>query len=1116
MEYRGSMETKSQITFVTSFSLLQTNHSKEGQLTMSSPNANQPDASDAAPDHGAADNPNQAKPRPTVTNPYANLKKPAPNPNSGPACAPGFVLPTAENSSPTNNNSPTTTNSGPACAPNFFLPRTNSSSSNRPATNSSPAVTDSSNKKPTQTKKTPSSKYGGTTVKTKRNGEYTKDSVILGMADSTKDGRANAVRILNITFNHLGFPQFQNLKSCHVEEDNIEHLLHRVIATLCTQPLPAEFGEGFVPKNPNSKQMWMITSILTTLGQMLMCFREKFPKHPTWPRSDTDNPNWWTQAIKEGKNEWTRQYQQVWSKDPDLVFGRVKCMAMYRKLPEMEDPDERQEICWWFREELERSGFQNLDCPWSTFSLQSVNRKLFINAHPLNPKSFAELSMINFTHNKCLRAGEIKFDKYTDCMWISALQCWETLKCQQKTLSEGISCPVVPNPEDPLLCPIFHYGSYVCQGEGLVRTRQQIEDGTADFVYPELYMSSSAAVARKITTIVRSGLPTDAPQELKDQISGKSLRRGAVTELAIHEGTSILDVCARSGHSTGTNADKYNNKRDPSGSLLGGRILSGHRNLMKPARMPAPWWLSRNEKPGFDRIIDYLLSGCNVPSFQRGGRHFRFFCHLVSQQICHFEELRDEFGEQNGWVQGWIEIARNVELCDPQHPEITPVQVLSEWSDIMARRNRTENSHVHARPIGTWSAWDVATILRNNVERTQKLEKDVERLRADIRESLSLVKCALNMLTKEVRITRGAADTEREKQRTQEQQAKKSRARFALMEKCVGKDGILEKLMDTTPDTTPVKFAPPIPSFKPQDFSPASPDCEVVSPGTAQADFARKQQQQAPIVQTQHITNNNKGPVIVMGTQANFASLPDVNVEPVVQSNDLLLSDVLPKADQVAWAKARPFHERKSKKGTTDLTYVLGDLHKKEWYAKEPVDVPFHDPCRTVHTTCEDVPSAFRYTMELVEYCISPEEREFLREPIPKGQSVQAFMSRYVEIKDKCMRKLCEFEGRSYDDLKEAEANRAGQRTSCTFSAMSKRVKNYKNYINQMLNLTVEKRRGNRNDPTALRERDQLAVVLEPGQTTIQDHFGLNKKRRRTEDDDIGDHDVEPDPKRCL
>jgi hypothetical protein len=81
MEYRGSMETKSQITFVASFSLLQTNHLKGNQLTMSSPSSNQPDANqpDAdVPDHGAAAKPNQAKPRLTVTNPYANLKKSAP------------------------------------------------------------------------------------------------------------------------------------------------------------------------------------------------------------------------------------------------------------------------------------------------------------------------------------------------------------------------------------------------------------------------------------------------------------------------------------------------------------------------------------------------------------------------------------------------------------------------------------------------------------------------------------------------------------------------------------------------------------------------------------------------------------------------------------------------------------------------------------------------------------------------------------------------------------------------------------------------------------------------------------------------------------------------------
>jgi hypothetical protein len=237
---------------------------------------------------------------------------------------------------------------------------------------------------------------------------------------------------------------------------------------------------------------------------------------------------------------------------------------------------------------------------------------------------------------------------------------------KEKVLSaEGYSYLIVPNVEEPLLCPLFHLGSYNSVGGGLCRTHQQIKDGTADYVFPELYYMPSASVARKIGTVLKSGVSPNAPQELKDQVTGKSLQKGAVTKLTIHKGANIMDVCARSGHSRGINADKYNSRSDPSGSLIGGRILLGHQNITRPAQMAAPWWLGSNQRPVFDKLIDYLLSGCHVPSFLRGGKHFLFFCHLMAQQICHFGELQDEFGDHNGWVEGWIEIANRAKLYNP-------------------------------------------------------------------------------------------------------------------------------------------------------------------------------------------------------------------------------------------------------------------------------------------------------------------------------------------------------------------------------------------------------------------------------------------------------------------
>jgi hypothetical protein len=76
---------------------------------------------------GTAANLNQAKPRPTVPNPYT--KKSASSPTSWISCAPNFALPSAQSSSPSSSpsssspsSSSAVTNSRPAFALHFFYP----------------------------------------------------------------------------------------------------------------------------------------------------------------------------------------------------------------------------------------------------------------------------------------------------------------------------------------------------------------------------------------------------------------------------------------------------------------------------------------------------------------------------------------------------------------------------------------------------------------------------------------------------------------------------------------------------------------------------------------------------------------------------------------------------------------------------------------------------------------------------------------------------------------------------------------------------------------------------------------------------------------------------------
>lgn len=150
----------------------------------------------------------------------------------------------------------------------------------------------------------------------------------LGLAESTIKAKANAIRIGNIYNRFKKFPVFEKMTYDFLE-NNLEEYLETMVSFFCSNPFAREFGDNFVPVDPNSKNMMMISTIKINLGQWKECLRDKFPQHPQWPQEKSKNPKFWTTVMDNGEKNWSRLYNEKWKNDPDLVFGGVQHDAVY-------------------------------------------------------------------------------------------------------------------------------------------------------------------------------------------------------------------------------------------------------------------------------------------------------------------------------------------------------------------------------------------------------------------------------------------------------------------------------------------------------------------------------------------------------------------------------------------------------------------------------------------------------------------------------------------------------------------------------------------------------------------------------------------------------------------
>ena len=191
---------------------------------------------------------------------------------------------------------------------------------------------------------------------------------------------------------------------------------------------------------------------------------------------------------------------------------------------------------------------------------------------------------------------------------------------------------------------MFSKSLNIFPGRGLSRNAQQRECNAMRRIFPGEFHFSPSQVTRRLTSVLKSGLPRSINQEGRDSVSGKSLRIGNITEIDIHPFSSNEDVCAMSGHKNGNNSDNYKDTYSCRRSYRSAKIWAEHTNMHLPVIIPKPYMLGdRKLKPMFDKIYLVALGACEVAEFEEGGRLYAFGQNLFSLHLMWYRDIRERF-----------------------------------------------------------------------------------------------------------------------------------------------------------------------------------------------------------------------------------------------------------------------------------------------------------------------------------------------------------------------------------------------------------------------------------------------------------------------------------------
>lgn len=853
------------------------------------------------------------------------------------------------------------------------------------------------------------------------------NQAVLGKAKSTQSGKVSAVAFLNMIlaeFEHI--PRFEELTYEHVAGENLQLLLHQICATVATVPIPQRCKDGLLPADSKNKKIIKWSTAQQYLGRIFTLFRGKFDKHEQFPSKVGDNPVWWDQMVTDTENEFKRNYNNKWSKDPDIEFGTYKVQPLYSVLPQFQNEEETAEFLEWFYGESEPSSGRSLGS-YHRFhtDLLHIMSNRFDQIDPFFPHTIAEPTRDLFSWQLVSRGGEVG-----NCVWSEAkhFPLWSgigIMKHQQKVLSRGHLIMVVPHLEFYQLCPFFWLGIYFFMGEGQARTQQQMDNGSGAAIFPDEWHRSSSAVSDRIGKSLKKGLDPKASKELKDSICQRSLRQGGINEISMHQrGRDPMTITGRSSHKTGINIDAYEDHNNPVRSLLGGQILSGHKCFSRPVRLPAPWWMDSDLRPEFLKLHRYFHRQCDIPAFQEGGKLFEFYSFLLCHVIMYVNVIAHR-SRGHPVVVFFEGVAKDVGLSfgDGVHPSM----VLTIMGQQLRERFKAENH-----------SWD-----DNRMERVQdRVDECFEAMGKMARKQAESERRMENLV-------REMTTSFQQFRKGMESDINRSRSVHRLDEEKLQE---MKYQLDSLRAKTSFLKSPPSDSRK----RAAVPDPAA----TAQA--------KAPPQSSSMTVVNNSGQVFFGGSTVNGNSSSQARFgamqafAPAAQAQEPEEEATQPPAKKKKYANKSEeldaalydnrWDRRTCDKGKITLDALCKQLHKEGWYNNNgKPSVPFNDESRAVHKTCKTYPAYFRYCMEVLEGVLSPEQRSTLCNSLGQAHlyNTKDMLEFYKFCRDATLQAVLTKEGRGSEiDLpEEVRRRQVGAKPKASVTGLGQRIREVKKKI---------------------------------------------------------------------
>ena len=503
-----------------------------------------------------------------------------------------------------------------------------------------------------------------------------------------------------------GLCPLQEAKHEEFVEDNLEHYLCDFCGWLSSHLIPQHLDEKklpeLVPKNPKNKKHVMCSSLKKHVSGTKELLKSMFPQHPDFQSQADPDPSWFSTLLLQFETECTRCHLTV-AKDDDTVFGdtdvkplhrslgfneRVKAWhdwkhGMTKKEPtesvghetvdlELEMEDEKS--CW--------PDYTIIAKPQAHIDVKAILHHLMEKADPaVSNSNFEKRCWILQVYLSAGRGGEVKFQNYADWDFNYYLQCLNTQWTQPKVLKK-LAMGIVADKSDYEMD--FFHALGCCWGpeHGLHRSPEKLKSALSNYVCPSLHATSDSKVTTKLTDVLRAAIADLVLNNHGKVFSAKSLRKGAISTLTVHDQLGVFDVAARSGHSTQTSLDYYVDKTNVELGLGAGKILSGHSNAK------ALVWAPRLEALGDENMgmalqfMDCIITN-QVPYFDEGNPLYCLRMIAAASLLMYHNNVTHDLGPHNAISSYMLRKARATKLRDYYEPTLSPECCLARWSTVL-------------------------------------------------------------------------------------------------------------------------------------------------------------------------------------------------------------------------------------------------------------------------------------------------------------------------------------------------------------------------------------------------------------------------------------------------